>query len=182
MGYILSRVKASIQAAADAYDDLTRISYGDPAGSRIHFEGVGTFDRGKGWSQDHGKGPGLLDFLLEYGAVGELERAPGQFGTFSVSAAQVAPIIRHSNGVASVVKEETGIPPGTTCNYVTVTLDNAFKDNSFAVFVFFYGSVLIPKVTNLSASSFKLEGFLPTGVEEDLNDHFVGVLAMGNLV
>lgn len=181
MGFILNRIKAAIRAKADSIDDISRMGYGDPAGSDIHFEGLGWYKRGRAWTEDHGKDAGLLDLLLTYGVVPELERSPGLFGTFSVSAAGVAPVIRHNNGLASVTKTETGIPPATTCDYVTVTLSSAFKDTGYAVFVFFYGVALIPKVSILSTSSFRLEGVLPSGSEDDLNDNLVGVLAMGNL-
>lgn len=182
MGFILTRVKQAIQTAADAVDDNMRIGYGDPAGSNVSVEGLGWYARGMSWAVDRGYGKGFLDLLLDDGLIKEMERSPEQFGAFSVGTSGVVPSIGHNDGLASVSKHENGVPPLGTCDLVTVTLDHAYKDNGYAVFVYFYNQIGIPQIYPTTATQFNISMYTHAGALIDLNGSYLGVLVKGNLV
>lgn len=181
MGYILDRIKALIQNTSDAADDVVAIGYGDPTGAQIYFEGVGWFDRGKAWSKDRGLDVGLLDLLLEYGVVSEMERAPEQFVSANIGGSGTNPTILQSDGVSLVTKNETGIPPAGTCTDVTITFDHAYIDNNYAVSVQFTGAAVIPVINSQGTNTLNISAVLPTGGAVNLNSGIIYVMLKGNI-
>lgn len=182
MGFIFNRLKQSIISAAEASDDYNRIGYGDPAGAKIPVEGIGWFERGKGWVKEKTAGArtGLLDFLVD--AVGaELERAGHQGGVWDVGSSGVAPALRHSDGLISVTKNEVGIPPAGTCNYVDVAFAEGYANQyDFATYAFIYGTYATFNIIYLPAqNTVRIQAKDSLGADLDLNGKMMGVLLVG---
>ena len=182
MGFIFDRVKQSIISAAEASDDYNRIGYGNPSGDNVLVEGLGWFERGKGWVKDKTAGArtGLLDFIVD-AVGGELERSGHQGGLWDVGASGVAPTLRHSDGLVSVTKNEVGIPPAGTCDYVDVSFANGYANQyDFASFAFIYGSYAIFNITYLPAQdTVRIWAKDSAGADIDLNGKMMGVLLVG---
>lgn len=182
MGFILSRIKQSIVSAAESSDDYNRIGYGNPAGDSVHVEGIGWFERGKGWVKEKTAGArtGLLDFLVE-AVGGELERAGHQGGLWDVGSSGVAPSLRHSDGLVSVTKNEVGIPPAGVCDYVDVAFSEGYANQyDFASYAFIYGSFATFNIIYLPAQdTVRIQAKDEAGVDIDLNGKMMGILLVG---
>lgn len=182
MGFILTRIKQSIVSAAEGSDDYNRIGYGDPAGDKVHVEGIGWFERGKGWVKEKTAGArtGLLDFIVE-AVGGELERSGHQGGVWEVGNSGVAPSLRHSDGLISVTKNEVGIPPAGTCNYVDVAFSESYTNlYDFASFAFIYGTYATFHISYLPAQdTVRIQAKDTAGADIDLNGKMMGLLLAG---
>jgi hypothetical protein len=183
---VLTRFKQAIIAAAEASDDYDKIGYGDPAGARIRVEGVGVFERGKGWVKDKTSGlkAGLLDYLLE--AISTevedvwLDLKQQQGGIWSMNGSGIPPTIRYNHGLVSVVKNEIGFPPFGTCSSVDITfLEGYINSYDFGAWPFFYGVHAIPRVIYIAPTTIRIDAVDHTGAALDLNNYFMGVRIIG---
>lgn len=175
MAVMYSRLKALVQAAADAAGGMLKILIGTP-GSQLEYpssdvidEKVSqTYDTGGGWEATQ-----ALPTMLEQLGV-ELDAAMVAWCAVLTNGTTVAPSIQASRGVSSVTKDEVK-------GEVTFNLSPAYTTLNYFTFAQIHDEYYVSRLTTLGAAVAAFSFYDVGAIQQSVNDRRVLFIAVGQV-